>query len=164
MIKVLQSYNISPLLRYYLEFEKEMVWTEHGSKRQTGIQYKPGEDPWTSAVGRSIIGSGLAYTELNPFFKDTIVEDIVTKFNLLKARFLWVGPMTCYSMHRDESPRIHIPIITNTQCYFVFKGNDTSIIQHMPAGSVYWTNTMETHTFMNCSERPRLHLVGAVSE
>ena len=163
MIKVLQSYNISPLLRYYLEFEKEMVWTEHGTKRQTGLQYKPGEDPWTSAVGRSI-GNGLVYTELNPFFKDTIVEDIINQFNLLKTRFMWVGPMTCYSMHHDESPRIHIPLITNSQCYFVFKGKDTSIIQNLPAGSIYWTDTRETHTFMNCSERPRLHLVGAVRE
>lgn len=163
MIKVLQSYNISPLLRYYLEFEKEMVWTEHGTKRQTGLQYKPGEDPWTSAVGRSI-GNGLVYTELNPFFKDTIVEDIINQFNLLKTRFMWVGPMTCYSMHHDESPRIHIPLITNPQCYFVFKGKDTSIIQNLPAGSIYWTDTRETHTFMNCSERPRLHLVGAVRE
>ena len=159
MIKVLQSYNISPLLRYYLEFEKEMVWTEHGSKRQTGLQYKPGEDPWTSAVGRSIGGGGLAYTELNPFFKDTIVEDIITKFNLLKTRFMWVGPMTCYSMHYDESPRIHIPLITNSQCYFVFKDDGVS---HMPAGCAYWVDTRKRHTFMNCSDQFRLHLVGVV--
>ena len=67
--------------------------------------------------------------------------------------------MTCYSMHRDTTPRIHIPMITNPECYFIFK---QGIVQHMPAGSVYWTNTVEPHTFMNCSNRPRLHLIGAV--
>ena len=73
---------------------------------------------------------------------------------------MWLSPMTCYSIHKDSTPRIHIPMITNPECYFVFKAG---IIQHMPAGAVYWTNTVNLHTFMNCSDKPRLHLIGVVS-
>jgi len=163
MIKLLEAFNVKPLLEYYSRVEQEMVWSDFGNKRQVGLQYRPGEDPWTSAVGRSS-GNELACTELNPFFKDTIVEDIIIKFKLVKSRFMWVTPMTCYSMHRDETPRVHIPMITNPNCYFVFKLPFNNIIQHMPAGAVFWTNTVEPHTFMNCSERARLHLVGGVEK
>ena len=79
---------------------------------------------------------------------------------------MWVNPMSCYSLHKDSTPRIHIPLITNPSCYFIFKENNTpeGIIQHLPVGSVYWTNTTVSHTFINCSELPRLHLVGVVKE
>ena len=160
MIKILTSYNIEPLLISYYKLEKDIVWTDYGNKKQVGLQFKDVEDPWASAVGKSK-GDELAYTTLNPFFKDTIFEEVINKYNLIRTRLMWVSPMTCYSMHKDTTPRIHIPMITNPECYFVFK---TGIIQHMPVGSVYWTNTVNLHTFMNCSDKPRLHLIGVISQ
>jgi hypothetical protein len=158
MIKILTSYNIEPLLISYYNIEKDLVWTEQSPKKQTGLQFKKGEDPWASAIGKRR-GDELDYTNLNPFFKDTIFEALINQYKLKRTRLMWVSPMTCYSMHKDTTPRIHIPMITNPECYFVFK---TGIIQHMPVGSVYWTNTVNLHTFMNCSDKPRLHLVGVV--
>jgi hypothetical protein len=158
MIKILTSYNIEPLLIAYNNIEKDIVWSEQSPKKQTGLQFKKGEDPWVSAIGKRR-GDELEYTNLNPFFKDTIFEVLINQYKLKRTRLMWVSPMTCYSMHKDTTPRIHIPMITNPECYFVFK---TGIIQHMPVGSVYWTNTVNLHTFMNCSDKPRLHLVGVV--
>lgn len=136
-----------------------MQWTEYGTKsRQAGLQYKDGEDPWTSAVGKSQ-GQETSYTNLNPFFKDTIFNEIVVKYDLKRTRLMWVGPWSCYSMHTDNTPRIHIPLITNPECYFVFMNG---LVKHMKPGAAYWTDTTQRHTFMNCSERPRLHLVGVV--
>lgn len=160
MIKILTSYNIEPLLISYYNIEKDLVWTDYGNKKQVGLQFKDLEDPWASAVGTSK-GNELTYTNLNSIFKDTIFEELITQYKLKRTRLMWVSPMTCYSMHKDSTPRIHIPMITNPECYFVFK---QGIIQHMPVGSVYWTNTVNLHTFMNCSDKPRLHLIGAVSK
>lgn len=158
MITILSSYNIEPLLISYNELEKDIVWTDYNGKKQTGLQFKENEDPWTSAVGKSR-GNEFKYTNLNPYFKDTIFEEVIIKYKLLRTRLMWLSPNTVYSMHKDTTPRIHIPMITNPECYFVFK---TGIIQHMPVGSVYWTNTVNLHTFMNCSDKPRLHLIGVV--
>jgi len=158
MIKILTSYNIEPLLIAYNNIEKDLVWSEQSPKKQTGLQFKKGEDPWVSAIGKRR-GDELEYTNLNPFFKDTIFEVLINQYKLKRTRLMWVSPMTCYSMHKDTTPRIHIPMITNPECYFVFKAG---IIQHMPVGAVYWTNTVNLHTFMNCSDKPRLHLVGVV--
>jgi hypothetical protein len=97
---------------------------------------------------------------LNSVFKDTIFEEVINKYKLLRTRLMWVGPYACYSMHTDQTLRVHVPLITNSECYFVFK---QGIVQHMPAGSVYWTNTLKPHTFINCSDIPRLHLIGVVS-
>ena len=160
MIKILTSYNIEPLLISYYNIEKDLVWTEQSPKKQTGLQFKKGEDPWASAIGKRR-GDELDYTNLNPFFKDTIFEALINQYKLKRTRLMWVSPMTCYSMHKDTTPRIHIPMITNPECYFVFK---TGIIQHMPVGSVYWTNTVNLHTFMNCSTNSRLHLIGVVQQ
>jgi len=160
MIKILTSYNIEPLLISYYKIEKDLLWTDYGNKKQVGLQFKDLEDPWASAVGTSK-GNELTYTNLNSIFKDTVFEEVINKYNLIRTRLMWVSPMTCYSMHKDSTPRIHIPMITNPECYFVFK---QGIIQHMPVGSVYWTNTVNLHTFMNCSDKPRLHLIGAVNK
>jgi len=159
MIKLLESVNVDPILKSYYVLETSIQWTEYGVKsKQAGLQYKEGDDPWDSAVGKSR-GVELTYNNLNPLFKDTVFETLIARHNLKRTRLLWVYPWACYSMHRDTTPRIHIPLITNTECYFVFKDDGVS---HMPAGGAYWVDTRKRHTFMNCSEQLRLHLVGVV--
>ena len=161
MIKILTKIDIQPILDFYLAVENNIIWDEIISKgKQTGIQYQEGSDPWSSAVGRSK-GNELSYDQLNPFYKGTIIETLINQFNLKRTRLMWINPYACYSIHKDTTPRIHIPMITNPECYFVFK---TGIIQHMPAGAVYWTDTTVPHTFMNCSDISRLHLVGAIDK
>ena len=160
MIKILSHIDVQPLLDEYSRLEKDIQWTDYGNKKQVGLQFKDKEDPWASSVGTSR-GNELAYTTLNPFFKDTVFEEVINKYKLKRTRLMWTSPMTCYSMHKDSTPRIHIPMITNPECYFVFKAG---IIQHMPVGLVYWTNTVNSHTFMNCSNKSRLHLIGVVEQ
>ena len=142
-------------------YEENIKWTSYGHKgRQAGLQFKDNEDPWTSAVGRSA-GQESTYTNLNPFFKDTIFEEVINQYNLTRTRLMWVNPYACYSVHRDETPRVHIPLITNPSCYFVFLSGR---IMHLDKKLVWWVDTRKTHTFMNCSDQPRLHLVGVVEK
>ena len=158
MIKTLEAIDSNLILTEYNRLEKDIVWLEAGNKKQSSLQYRLGEDIWLSATGKQN-SNEKEYTELNPLYNGTIFEEIINKYKLIRARFMWVSPHTCYSMHQDNSPRIHVPIITNSECYFVFK---KGIVQHMPAGSVYYTDTRHFHTFMNCSSEHRLHLIGAV--
>lgn len=159
MIKFLNPIDVLTVLACYTTLEPGIQWTEMGHKgKQAGLQFKAGEDVWTSAVGKSR-GEELAYTNLNPHFKDTIFGELVNKYDMSRARLMWVNSYACYSVHADTTPRIHIPIITNPECYFVFKKGS---LHHMPTGLSYWVDTRLHHTFMNCSDQPRLHLVGVV--
>ena len=159
MIQVLAKIDEQPILDSFNLIEENITWTSYGHKgRQAGLQFKDNEDPWSSAVGKSQ-GAELAYTNLNPFFKDTIFEELIDKYKLLRTRLMWVGPYACYSMHKDQTPRIHIPLITNSECYFLFYPGQ---LTNLKKGSVWWVDTTKTHTFINCSDQHRLHLVGVV--
>ncbi len=159
MIKILNPIDISPILESYQKLEKDLQWTDFGHKgRQVGLQYKEGEDHWTSAVGKSR-GEELTYSILNPFFKNTIFEEIINNYNFRRTRLMWVGPYACYSLHVDTTPRVHIPLVTNKDCYFVFKQGR---LVHLRLGYATWVDTTKPHTFMNCSNEHRLHLVGVV--
>ena len=161
MIKVIKSVAELNLQEHFNAIESKIQWSNFGlANRQAGLQYLDGEDPWASAVGKSQ-GKDLEYTNLNPIFKNTIFETLINDYNLTRTRFMWVGPNTCYSMHRDITPRIHIPIITNDQCFFVFK---RGMVAHLQQNFICWVDTRQTHTFINCSAESRLHLVGVVRE
>jgi hypothetical protein len=161
MIKILSQIDVQPILENYQSLEKNIQWTDYGHKgRQAGLQHRTGEDPWTSAVGKNK-GKELDHTNLNPFFKNTAFEDIINEYKLIRTRLMWVGPYACYSMHKDTTPRIHIPLITNPECYFVFKDGS---ITHLSPGNTYWVDTTRFHTFMNCSNKHRLHLIGVVEQ
>ena len=161
MIKIINNISTAELLECYQQLEPNIVWTEYGTKgKQAGLQYKDIEDPWTSSVGKSR-GNELAYTNLNTFFAGTVFEQLINQYQLTRTRLMWLNPMSCYSMHRDSTPRIHIPLITNPECYFVFK---QGIIHHMPVGAVYRVDTTQFHSFMNCSNHTRLHLIGVINE
>jgi hypothetical protein len=160
MIKYINDIDVTSILESYSKIESNIVWTEYGHKgKQTGLQYYNNEDPWSNAVGISR-GRELEYNKLNPFFKDTIFEKLIKEYDLKRTRLMWVYPFACYSMHGDITPRIHIPLITNPECYFVFKNG---MIEHLEVGASYWVDTRLRHTFINCSIHKRLHLVGVVS-
>jgi hypothetical protein len=77
MIKILSPIDVQPVLNEYANLEKLIHWTDYGHKgKQTGLQYQADEDPWTSAVGKWR-GNELAFTNLNPFFKNTIFETLI---------------------------------------------------------------------------------------
>lgn len=163
MIKTLRPIDIQPLLDCYHGLDQHIIWTDYGHKgRQASLQHILGEDPWISGVGRAQANEDItAYDVINAAIQGTVFEDVIREFDLYRTRFMWVGPYACYSMHQDSSPRIHIPLITNGACYFLFRDEPPV---HLKPGHVYYTDTRRFHTFINCSERPRLHLVGAIRD
>jgi len=159
MIKTLESFDIQKLMEYYSLINSQIYWVNYDKCKQSSLQYKDNEDSKISGLGKGN-GKDLQYDNLNPFYKNTIFEEVINKYNLKRTRLMLVEPWSCYSMHRDTSPRVHIPLITNPECYFVFK--DSGLVQHLPIGNVYWVDTTKHHTFINCSAEQRLHLMGSV--
>ena len=163
LIKIVDEIDVNPILESFYKLESYIQWVDYPTTKQTGLQYRNGNEPWTDAVGSSTYSSNTNLnkswyenTSINSHFKDTIFEEIIIKYKMTRTRLIWVKPFSCYSFHTDNEPRLHIPLITNTQCFFVFKEIP---IYHMQAGKLYWANTTKSHTFINCSNQPRLHLI-----
>lgn len=160
MITVLDNIKTSSILDAYKKLEDGIKWKVYPNGKQTGLQYTAGNDPWTDAVGRLKIGQKWTTDALlNPYFKDTIFEELIIKYKITRARFMWLKPYSCYSMHEDDTARIHIPIVTNDECYFVFR--DKGCFK-LPTGSIYLVDTTKYHSAMNCSDQWRLHLLGVL--
>lgn len=158
MIKILDTIDYKSIRDYYFSIENSIIWKENiGKGKQTSIQYVIGGDPWLSSNGRDM-GDQNRFDQLNPFFHNSIMEKIINKFSLTRSRLMWLDKQACYTMHKDITPRIHIPIISNPDCYFLFK--DQAPI-YLEPGYVFWVDTTKEHTALNCSLHGRLHFVGA---
>lgn len=159
VIFTLRPNNPYDMLQCLSELEDRIEWTKYGSQgKQVGLQYQLGEDPWMSGVG-SRSGNDLLVTELNPLFVGTPFQQVIDEYGLIRTRLMWMSPRSCYSMHRDATPRIHVPLITSHQSYFCVAHLP---LIHMSPEYVWAVDTTLLHTAVNCSDQPRLHLVGAV--
>lgn len=103
---------------------------------------------------------------LLPCYRGTYVEEVVEElkkhFRLGRIRTMAVQGPYAYTMHSDMTKRLHIPILTNRNCYFV-DGELNNFFMHEP-GRVYILDTTQPHSAINLSLLDRLHIVAAVEE
>lgn len=159
MIKLLGTIDNQLILQAYQQLEKDIEWQNYyHDGKQAGLQFHNSHNEWASVESKNPPDS--SFNVLNPFFKDTYFEKVITEYNLFRTRLIWLGSNTCYWFHKDRFARVHIPIITNEHSYFIFK---TGLIKHLPIGSVYLVDTRLEHTAINGAATPRLHLVGSVA-
>lgn len=159
LIKNISQIDLSVMLDFYRNIENSIVWSNFDKKgKQAGLQFFSGIDYWSNATDRVNVPSR-KFLNMNPFFKSSPFEEVINKFQMKRSRLMWLDSWSCYTFHKDDSPRIHIPLITNSNAYILFR---SGLIYHLSPGSVYWVNTKEEHSAMNGSEEPRLHLVGCV--
>ena len=113
--------------------------------------------------GCGVPSSFKPYKELNfiyPNFNLSYINSILEKFNMYRTRVLVLKPKVCYTIHRDLSKRIHIPVVTNENCWLIVDKE----IMHLPAdGNYYEIDTTQEHTALNGSWEDRIHIVGCVS-
>ena len=88
-------------------------------------------------------------------------NSILTQLGMYRSRLMRMKPKTCYSYHWDPTKRMHIPLITNEDNFFVI---DDEISRYPADGSYYLIDTTKKHTFVNASFENRLHIVGCVNE
>lgn len=139
---------------------------------QLGLQVKDpnndSTDQFYESTGRIRKAGGMIvepqYKFIHPKLRGGYVDQwlqSLSEYRIVRTRLMYMNPRSCYSIHSDPYPRIHLPVITNPQCLMIFPEKNS--IEHMPAdGTSYYVDTTKKHTFINCSEAPRIHLVGVV--
>ena len=96
---------------------------------------------------------------INFHFDLPYTNSLLTKYNVGYARVMMLHGKDCYTYHKDKTKRIHIPIETNENNFFVME--DT--VFRLPAdGSVYEVDTTHIHTFVNASISRRTHIVATI--
>jgi hypothetical protein len=89
----------------------------------------------------------------------TYTNSILSELKMYRTRILKLNPKTCYSYHVDREQRIHIPIVTNENNFFIIDDE----VKRLPAdGNHYLLDTTKPHTFVNASFDDRIHIVGCV--
>lgn len=100
------------------------------------------------------------FTEFNSDYKHTYFYELYKQlpFAIGRMRLMCLKPKTCLSMHRDKEIRYHIALITNEQCFIIYRDYGT---YHIPAdGYVYKMDATKYHTAINGhNSDDRIHLV-----
>ena len=122
-------------------------------------------DDWHTGIGRI---SELDYQNenlyrfLNQGLKNTPLGNLIEKYNAFRTRILALDPRHCYTVHKDPTPRIHIPVITNSESWMIWPYNN--FCQKLKPGLLYWTDTRQPHTFLNGGDDIRIHIVLGVDK
>jgi len=100
------------------------------------------------------------YQYLNKSLVGSEIENLITRYQGFRSRIMIMPPRACYSIHADPTARIHIPIITNDQCWMIWPHNQLCF--RLLAGKSYYADTRRHHTFVNGSTENRIHIVMCV--
>jgi len=88
-------------------------------------------------------------------------NSVLEYLGVYRARLMNMAPKSCYTYHKDPTKRVHIPLITNENCFMVIEDR----CYWYPAdGNFYLADTTKPHTFVNASRDWRLHIIGCVNE
>ncbi len=119
---------------------------------------------WLNAYGEDKTRRERFFNQLQPQLKGTEIDSMFEclGFNMSRTRIFALSPNTVgYTVHRDTTARIHIPIVTDESARFYSYEPFEQISDFMPAdGSIYYVDTTRHHTFKNLSNITRIHIVG----
>ena len=96
-----------------------------------------------------------------PTFDLPYTNDVIQQLGMFRTRVLRMFMKTCYTYHQDKTPRVHIPLVTHENCFFVYEDR---VIRCPADGTAYYVDTRKRHTFVNSWNHDRIHIVGCVEE
>lgn len=172
LYKSLGSYpHIDTILQEVTKLIESVPFSEK-IPNQLSLQVSTPDDnsneSWYKSIGRIDQGDRKIveddYRWIHPALRGTKIHDWVDWCSslgstIVRLRLMLIPGRTCYSIHKDPEPRIHLPVITNPSCMICFP--DRGVMQHLSGGGqTYWVDTTNNHTAINCSLQNRIHLVG----
>lgn len=96
-----------------------------------------------------------------PLFPEMVyTNSIIKQLGMFRTRLMRLQPYQCYSYHIDPTQRVHIPLITNENCFMII---DDILYRYPADGDHYLADTTKIHTFVNASLEDRIHIVGGVN-
>jgi len=166
-IKELKKINQFKLIKDYYKIENSLEWVETDKTKQCALQHTIDSISFIEACGRINQNKHLEtdFNVCHQILSGTIFEELINEYKLYRSRFMWVKAKSCYSLHKDFSYRIHVPIVTNPSAMFVFAEPGVVHIpslEHLPVGKVYQVDTTQRHSFANFGDTDRLHFIGCI--
>jgi hypothetical protein len=141
-----------------------LLWQEEHKRYKDQLSLQTdGTANWAAGTGSKEGVEESIWDKLHPDLVGTWWEEFfaVLPVKVYRARLLTIQPRTCYSIHVDRTPRIHIAIDTHPQARFIF--TTPPQLRYIPAdGGVWWVDTTKEHSAMNGSLKPRIHLVACL--
>lgn len=114
---------------------------------------------WNCSVGKF---KGLDRKEeeyIFPIFANAkLINHYMKSLGMYRTRIMISKPKECYTIHKDLSPRIHIPVVSNENCLMLIGDFN----YYLEPGKIYWTDTKQRHSAINGSYERRIHIVGCV--
>ncbi len=122
------------------------------------LQTVKGKDPfYGSRAGNEFEEDEFQFCEF--FWPEmTYTNSILEKFGLVRSRIMNLKSKTCLSYHKDPTPRFHMPIITNENCFLIIDKK----VHHLSVGKCYIIDSTLPHTAVNASFEDRLHIIGSL--
>lgn len=157
MIRHLDMDTIHKELEQVPEYEKQIM-----------LQGVDGQEDPFFGVGRTTTFDNQEEEFVEPIFDMPYINLLMEELNMFRTRLMKMDPNTCYSWHRDKTPRIHIPVVTHQNCQFVLAEKDWDInsasqSRHMEVGKIHRIDTTRLHTAFNGSDITRVHIVGCIN-
>lgn len=145
-----------------LIIEVDQLIKKHGIENNQLILQglEPDVESWDQGIGS--LNNLKNKTESNykyilPSIQNSILAEYITKYRGFRTRIMNMNQRSCYSVHSDPTPRIHIPIKTDDQAWMIWPKHNQCF--QLLLGYSYFTDTTLPHSFMNCSTENRIHLV-----
>ncbi|MDA9373828.1 aspartyl/asparaginyl beta-hydroxylase domain-containing protein [bacterium] len=108
---------------------------------------------------RDVILAETQFDILCDMFKDTYIGEVVNtlqeQYDVVRGRFMMLGMKQCLTYHTDNTPRLHIPLVTHESCFMVIDDK----VCRIPYPGTYKVDTTKKHTALNASKILRTHLV-----
>jgi len=172
VVEILNNFDLDSLkenLQNFIQLHNDdfINCDKFKTQGQLSIQHRfsTKEDLHLDGVGKAINYPDFNLTDfciLNTFFSGSVIEEIINYYNLYRSRIMMISPKSCYTIHTDYEKRLHIPIITNNDCYMLFPKHNQMF--NLKENKIYITDTREYHTAINCSWQERIHFVGCLTE
>lgn len=147
------NYNIDRIL---LELE---LLPEYDT--QISLQTVDGESDYNYGTGKlTSRDKHIEQDFIIPLFDIPYTNSILKDLNMYRTRVMRMHSKTCYSYHKDPTMRIHIPLITNDECFIIV---DDKVIRYPADGNHYIVDTTKMHTAVNASLEERIHIIGCIN-
>lgn len=129
-------------------------------RNQTSVQNSDGGEDYLEGTGSKPGMTDDRWNNLRSDLHGTWWETFFSSlpWPVYRTRVMIMEPRSCYSIHSDTSPRLHIAIKTRPQAKFLF--TDPPELLHIPSdGFIWWVDTRCEHTAINASLEHRWHLL-----
>ena len=117
------------------------------------------KDPNSKPTIRDVILKEEDFSEVCDYLKGTYTEEVInllsSEYGIVRGRYMMMNWKSCLTYHHDETPRIHLPLITNDGCFMIIDGKTEKLHESV----TYHVDTTKDHTALNAGKHLRFHMV-----